>query len=69
MKNSAKNGCHLKIHVVFTHSCAYTRGICAHMCGCVCVCLSVFLFVCVQVSVCVEVLKEQPKFVIFAVKI
>ena len=32
-----------------------------------CVCLSFYL--CVSKFVCVKVLKEQPKFVIFAVKV
>ena len=62
----------LKKQVVFTNSCAYTRGICAYMCGCVCVCVCVCLsfYLCVSKSLCVlKVLKEQPKFVIFAVKI
>ena len=40
---------------------------CIYVCLCVFVCVSFYLRV--SKSVCVKVLKEEPKFVIFAVKI
>ena len=44
--------------------------VCLSLCVCVCICVSVFLFVCVlSLCVCVKVLKEELKFVIFSVKI